>query len=292
MQTNAFPAANAGSVIPAPSSGPAVVVIGFKGQPTVLKGNRWYSLVLGEHIAPGASVRTGSSDSLDLMLDEPGRIVSFGPSSSLSIDLTHSSVSLDAGEMVASIRKTGKGNVSIVVHSRFGVATVRAADFRVMLNPVPVIAVLDGVIDFEVARAQDTAPALQLRDDAVVIAGPDNPSIHIMDPQTRGFITGRVDALVSSQGALADKFWPRPSYGACHTPTLAPLIDPELRPGRIRGFAAIEEYRRGAYAIANAQDLIEYPPGNPACPIHNQRVHIKAKNGVEAPLKKKPWEEE
>jgi hypothetical protein len=270
---------------------PQVIVLSFKGEPSVLKGNRWFSLSPGELIAPGSTVRTGPSDSLNIMLDEPGRIISMAAASVVVIDLTKASVNLEAGEIIASIRKTVKDNTSVIIRSKFGVSTVRAADFRVTLTPVPSIAVLDGVVEFEVARAQNTAPALQLRGDAHVIAGPENPLIRLLDAEARGYITGRIDALVSAQGAMAEKFWPRPGQGACHTPTLPRLIHPDVRPGRWPGMRGVEEYSHGAFAMVDSNNGPVYPKGAAVCPVHG-RARASLKTDTTDPEHLKPWEVE
>jgi hypothetical protein len=244
---------------------PIVKVRGFKGTPSILRTNRWFALQVGEQIPAGATVRTGGGDTLECVLDEPGRVVAFGAESLAVIDLRTSLINLEAGELVGAIRNSRKGNSSLTIRSRFGVSTVRAADFRLALKPEQSISVLDGLVEFVPARASREG-SIQLRDDSHLIGQAEDPLLQKMDAPTRSFLVGRIDAVSSYRAPLAKNFSPREIVGLCHVPPVPGLVDPENRPGREAGFQAAPELVASEYATAaNVKSSAE-------CPVHNVAV--------------------
>lgn len=266
-----------------------VTVRGFKGSPSALKGNRWHAVQVGEVLPPGAVVRTGPNDSLDVQLDEVGRVISFAASSQATIDLRNSLVVLESGDVVASIRRTRKQNTSVILRAPFGVCTVRAADFRVAVNPLPAVFVLDGVVEFLPARANAPGTVL-LREGTILLANIDTPSLGSLDPKSRSFLTGRIDSLVTFHGAAVEKFRTRSNLTACHTPPLPKYADPEATPGRAQGFVSVLEDTKTRFAplVEETPQGIRYPTGSPGCPVHS-RLTSERKERPEAPAKR-PWE--
>jgi hypothetical protein len=152
-----------------PAVEPIVTVRWLNGTPSILKTNRWISLQVGETIPAGARIRTATSDSVEVILDEPGHIIAFGPDSEAVIDLRKASVELKSGELIGSIRKTRKENTTVIVYSGFGQSTVKAADFRITINPAPTLSVLSGIVEFLPARGS-VGVAAPLRAGSHVVA--------------------------------------------------------------------------------------------------------------------------
>ncbi len=252
--------------------GPTATVRSFNGSPSILRASRWYPLQVGEKIPTGGTVRTGSTDTLDCALEEPGRVLSFGRNSLATLDLAAGLVALESGEMTAAIRKSRNGGAGLTVRAPFGVTVVRAGDFRVTAGPEPAIAVLDGLAEFQPAGAGPDG-TVSLRDEAVWSANGDQNTPQKMDAQTRRFLIGRIDSLASFQDPLALNFPPREHGSACHTPPVPALANPELRPGRTKGFSGMADP-----SSSQSAELAGSTPGQTLalraaanCPIHSRR---------------------
>jgi hypothetical protein len=262
------------NTLPTQLSEPIAKVRWVTGAPAILRTNRWIPLQVGEKIPAGATIRTGAGEMIDITLDEPGHIISLGSESSAIIDLRHASVSLESGELIASLRKTRKDNTSVVIHSRFGDTVVRAGDVRVTINPAPTLAVLCGTVDFQSARGGMSAAAV-IPEGSLITATSGNPVMAPLNASLAAYLTGRIDSLVSFDGPLAEKFSPSDNFALCHVPPRPPLADPEPLPGRGTFGGYTDEPIDIIAPAFNPSDLVvQAVPGSPACPVHNREHRV------------------
>jgi len=259
------------SVLPTNTREPVVTVRWLSGTPAILKTNRWISLQVGEVIPAGANIRTGAGENLEMVLDEPGHLLAIGPESAATIDLRIATVSLEAGELIASIRKTRKDNTSVIIHSRFGETTVRAADLRITINPAPTLAVLSGAVFFAPARGGAEGGS-EITAGSLITATADRPEMEPINYSMSGYLIGRIDALVSFYGILAQRFSPSDDPMLCHIPPRPRLSDPEPRPARIGRFGYGNEDQGPLIGFASVVSdfTVQSTQGSMSCPVHTR----------------------
>ena len=259
------------STLPANTPEPIATVRWLNGTPAILKTNRWISLQIGEVIPAGANIRTAAGENLEIVLDEPGHLLAIGPESTATIDLRIATVSLESGELIASIRKTRKDNTSVIIHSRFGESTIRAADLRITINPAPTLAVLSGVVFFAPARGGAEGGS-DITAGSLVTATADRPELERMSFSMNGYLIGRIDALVSFYGTLAQRFSPSDNPVLCHTPPRPRLSDPEPRPARVSrlGYGDEDKGPFIGFASAVSDFTVQSTQGAMSCPVHTR----------------------
>lgn len=205
------------------ASAASAFVRAAKGQPKFVQNGIPVSVRAGDLVPDSVTIKTGPSDSVDLVFDGNGRVLSIGANSEVKVDVTGRNVKLEKGELLGSFRQKDKSLPDVTVQTPRGIATVNRGDFAINTADSQV-SVVSGSLNYQSATANSTATTVPA---GRVVIDSKGPQITPMTMEQNGTLLSQLDLMASGGSKIAKSF----RAAATYTPPAPNTCSPEPNPG-------------------------------------------------------------